>query len=90
MTEAIVVALITVMGSIICQIILSRKTTRERDVADAARQQSIDDQLAQIKTRLDEHNGYAQKFADLSGVINGMALAIAELKKDVEYLRKDR
>lgn len=89
MTEAIVVALITASASIICQVILSRKSSIERDINEAKRQQSIDDQLVAIKTRLDEHNGYAKKFADLSGDIQKMATAIALLQKDVQNLGKD-
>lgn len=89
MTEAIVVALITAGASIICQVILSRKSSIERDITEAKRQQSIDDQLVAIKTRLDEHNGYAKKFADLSGDIQNMATAIALLQKDVQNLGKD-
>ena len=89
MTEAIIVALITAGASIICQVILSRKSSIERDINEAKRQQSIDDQLVAIKTRLDEHNGYAKKFADLTGDIQKMATAIALLQKDVQNLGKD-
>jgi len=89
MTEAIVVALITAGASIICQVILSRKSSIERDINEAKRQQSIDDQLVAIKTRLDEHNGYAKKFADLTVDIQKMATAIALLQKDVQNLGKD-
>ena len=90
MLEAIIVALIPATAAVICQVIMSRKSAKERDTAEAVKEQKLNDELQAIKLRLDEHNGYAKKFADLSDVIQKMSLAITALQKDVEYLRKDR
>jgi len=90
MTEAIVVALITVAGSIIVQLLISKNNAKKQEIADAVRQQRIDDQLDVIRTRLDEHNGYARMFSDMTDSIQNMALTVTELKKDIEYIRKDR
>lgn len=90
MTEAIVVALITVAGSIIVQLLISKNSAKKQEIADAVRQQRIDDQLDVIRGRIDEHNGYAKMFSEVTGSIQEMAIAVAELKKDIEYIRKDR
>lgn len=90
MTEAIIVALITAAGSIICQILISRKSAEKQEIADAVRQQSINDQLDVIRGRLDEHNGYAKMFSEVTGSFQEMAITITEMKKDIEYMRKDR
>ena len=90
MTEAIIIALISAVAAVTGQWILARKATLEREKNQAIRDQKVDDSLEAIKERLDEHNGYAKKFADMSGDIQEMKLSITSLQKDVEYIRKDR
>ena len=80
MTEAIVVAIITAGASVVCQIILSRSAKKQTSVENAKREQRIDDQLATINTKLDIHNGYAEKFTDIQ-------LDIAVIKNDIKNLK---
>ena len=57
------------------------KKSREDEVKDAQREQRQQDQLEEIKQKLDIHNGYAEKLGDIQ-------LDIAGIHKDIEYLRK--
>jgi hypothetical protein len=50
---------------------------------DAVRDARLDDRLAGVEKRLDEHNGYAKKFAEIS-------TDIAVIKNDIKTLYKER
>lgn len=85
MSEPIIIALIAGAFSVIGAIIAARsavdKKSREDDIKDAQREQRQQDQLEEIKHKLDIHNGYAEKLGDIQ-------LDIAGIHKDIEYLRK--
>lgn len=85
MNEAIIIAIIPAIASVIGAFIAARsavdKKTREDDIKDAQREQRQQDQLEEIKHKLDIHNGYAEKLGDIQ-------LDIAGIHKDIEYLRK--
>ena len=83
MTEAIVVAMITGCASVIGQFLIHYKNNKERDVDQAIREDRQNIKLASIENKLDEHNGYAQKFEIIQR-------DIALIKKDIEYLRKGK
>lgn len=64
--------------------------SKKRAVQEARREQEQNDrfdklfeELRQVKIRLDEHNNYAEK-------IGGIRESIIEIKKDIEYIRKDK
>lgn len=85
MTEGVLVAIISVVGSIIGACIAARsavdKKSREDDIKAAQREQRQQDQLEEIKQKLDIHNGYAEKLGEIQ-------LDIAGIHKDIEYLSK--
>lgn len=85
MTEAIGIALIGTLGSIVAAYIAARsaveKKSRDDDIKAAQREQRQADQLEEIKNKLDIHNGYAEKLGEIQ-------LDIAGIHKDIEYLRK--
>ena len=83
MSEAIIVALIAAGASVICQIIISNKTKRENETKQAVKDKEIADRLAHIEEKLDIHNGYADKLGDV-------AISLAKLTKDIEYLKETR
>lgn len=84
----IIVALITGLCAVFGQYLISQKKTRDDEIKDAQREQkqldrldSIDEKFKIVDKKLDEHNGYAEKFASVS-------TSIVEIKKDIEYLKK--
>lgn len=81
MTENILIALIPALAAIVGEIIISKRSAKDRDAKDAARQQKTEDRMEAIEKKLDEHNGYAQKFAET-------AITMAKMQKDIEYLRR--
>lgn len=64
MESSIIVAIITGIFAVVGQWLIARqnkaKTDTERAVKDALMEQRLD----RIEAKLDEHNGYAQKFAE--------------------------
>lgn len=92
MSESVIIATITgvlaVLGSYVGNVAISAKKAREQAIKDAEREQAQRDQLSmileeqkEIKQRLDQHNGYAEKFAQTNS-------AIVAIQKDIEYLKE--
>lgn len=86
-TENIIVALITgilaVIGSVASNIVLISKKSKQDAIKDAERETRQSMRLDSIEKKLDTHNGYAEKFGDIQK-------DIAVVKKDIEYLRKEK
>lgn len=87
LSEAVVIALITgilaVLGSYVSNVAITRKKAREDAIRDAEREVRQAMRLDSIEKKLDIHNGYAEKFGDIQK-------DIAMVKKDIEYLRKEK
>lgn len=90
MADVIIVALITAVSTVVCQLIIYKSSHRDGDVKRAVRQQEIDDKLKSISDRLDEHNGYAKKFVEVSEALNEVKLDIQAMKKDIEFILRGR
>lgn len=87
MVENIVVALITgilaVLGTYVGNVTISRKKTREDAIRDARREQNLADRLDRLEKKVDEHNGWGEKFGEIRK-------DIAIIKTEIEYLRKEQ
>lgn len=81
MSEAVTIALITGVCSVVGQYFISNKKTREDDIKDAQREQRQNDRMEIIEKKLDEHNGYAKKFGQIE-------TDVTKIQKDIEYLKK--
>lgn len=89
MSEAITVALIAALGGIIVQIIIAGASSRAQKAEAAKKEQKIDDRLSNIDEKLDEHNGYAQKFAEVAQSMGEIKTDIAVIKVKMEYIAKE-
>ena len=87
MSDAVIGAIITgilaVIGSYAGNVAITDKRRREDDIKDAQREQRQNDRMEVIEQKLDEHNGYAQKFGAIEK-------SITAIQKDIEYLRKEQ
>lgn len=83
MSDAVIVAIITGACAVIGQWIISRQQTTKRKIDDAVRDAKLDDRLAGVEKRLDEHNNYASKFTEIQ-------TDIAVIKNDIKTLYKER
>lgn len=84
MTEGIIVALITgvfaVIGSVLGQYWISRKARQEDDIKHAVLNERTDNRLSVIEKKLDVHNGYAEKFAEIQ-------VDLAAIRGEIEILK---
>ncbi len=76
----IVVAIVTVFGSIIGNLIANYKTKKERIVSEAVEKKELENRLDRIEEKINQHNGYAEKFTDIFNLVT-------EQGKDIEYIK---
>ena len=81
MSDAIIIALITAGAAVVSNWLIYRKGRKDDEVERAKRDQYLDDQLKVINKKLDEHNGYAQRFEK-------MGIDIAEIKTEIKHLKE--
>lgn len=83
MSDAVIVAIITGVCAVVGQLLISLAQTAKRKVDDAVRDARLDDRLTGVEKRLDTHNSYAEKFADIQ-------TDIAVIKNEIKTLYKER
>lgn len=76
----IIVSIIGAAATIAGAFIAVNKGNREKEIKDAQREQWQKDQFEAINHKLDIHNGYAEKFGDISRTMVAM-------QKDIEFLK---
>lgn len=81
MTEAVIVALIAALGSIIGQALIT-SSARKKDIAERARlDEKTSQRLNTIEKKIDEHNSYADKIGEIK-------IDITEIKTDIKNLKE--
>lgn len=90
MSEAIAAAVIAAGASVICQLIIARNGAKKDGEERAARRQKLDDDIAQLTRRVDEHNSYAALFARQTAALSGLAADIGLMKNDIRYIKEGR
>lgn len=81
MSDVVIVALITGICSVVGQWLIARRQNKDRETAEAVRDARIEDRLQAVEHKLDVHNGYAEKFAEIGA-------DIAVIKNDIKTLYK--
>ena len=81
MSDAVIVAIITGLCAVVGQWLISRQQNEKRKTEEAVREARLEDRLRSVEKKLDEHNGYAEKFARI-----GQDIAV--IKTKVEMLHK--
>ena len=100
----IVIAIIGLIGTIVGAFSSFIISSKKQAIQDAKREQNQADQfdnlfkeITGVKKRLDEHNHYAEKFAENSKYIaiiterqTVINKALEKMQKDIDYLKTDR
>ena len=92
MSDAVITAIIVAVSSIVCQVLINRsnrvkrsveeaKKEKKRAVDEARKDEHLQNRLESIEKKLDEHNGYAKLFNEIS-------TDIAVIKNDIKTLYK--
>lgn len=82
MSEAILVAIIAAGASIIGQWLISRKQSQDKAIAEARRDERLELRLKAVEEKLDVHNGYAERFAEIGQDIAVIKTEIRTLKRE--------
>ena len=81
MSETIIVAVITGACAVFWQWLITRQQTAKRKTDDAVRDARLEDRISALERKIDIHNGYAEKFAEIG-------TDIAVIKNDIKTLYK--
>lgn len=98
MATEVMVAIITGICAIVGQWMITRseskkgdakraKEQEERAVEQAIKETELKAHLDSIEKKLDIHNGYAEKLAQISIHLEEIDKAIIAMQKDIEYIR---
>lgn len=80
MDTAIIVAIITAFATVLSQWLIS-KSQHDKDSA------VLNERLDGIKTRLDVHNGYAEKIGSLASDMAEFKADMREVMTDIKWLK---
>lgn len=83
MSDVVLAALIGAAASIIVNLITASNQRKKRAVEDAKKETKLNMRLDNIESKMDIHNGYAEKF----GVIQ---TDIASIKTAIEFIKEGR
>jgi len=81
MSDVVLAALIGAVASIIVNLINNAREGKKRAVEEAKKETRLEDRLQSIETKLDIHNGYAEKLGDIQ-------IDIAVIKNDIQNLKR--
>lgn len=81
MSDAILVAIIAALGSVIGQWLIARKQNQEKTVAEVKRDERLELRLRAVEEKLDLHNGYAERFSEIGK-------DIAVIKTEIKALQR--
>ena len=70
-------AFISGVGAIIGAVLLHRKTVA-----------LLEYRMGEVEKKLDEHNGYAKKFSEVTAVLSEVKTDIAVIRNDISYLKQ--
>ena len=81
MSDPVLVALITGLCAVVGQWLISRSQNEKRKEDEIERDTRLEMRLQSVERKLDEHNGYASKFASIQ-------TDIAVIKSGLKHLRE--
>ena len=83
MDSSIIVALITGGAAVLGQYLITRANANKEKIDQGKRDQHLDDQLNQLKERVDEHNNYAKLFTTIT-------TDIKLIQQDIKYIKEGK
>ena len=88
MSDTVLAALIGAVSAIIVQLIGAWQQKKKRAIEEAIKEERLENRLKSIETKLDTHNGYAEKLGDIQKDIAEIKTDIAVTKNDIRNLYK--
>lgn len=88
MSDVVLAALIGAVSAIIVQLIGAWQQKKKRAIEDAIKEERLENRLKSIETKLDTHNGYAEKLGSIQTDIADVKTNIAVMQNDIKNLYK--
>ena len=88
MNPTVLSALIGAVSAIIVQLIGAWQQKKKRAIEEAIKEERLENRLKSIETKLDTHNGYAEKLGDIQKDIAEVKTNIAVMQNDIKNLYK--
>lgn len=88
MSEYLIGVIIGAVVSLITVLINNWQQSKKRAVEEAVRETKLDARLTNIETKLDIHNGYAEKLGKISEEMAEINTAIAVMKTKMETFQR--
>lgn len=82
MSDTVLAALIGAIASIVVNLISNASRRKKRVIDEAVKEERLQNRLASIEGKLDEHNGYAKLFSQIT-------TDIAVIKTKIEAMQKN-
>lgn len=73
--------IITAAAAIICQLLINKSNRNRQSIEEAIRDTKLDDKLTVIDHKLEEHNNYASRLAQ-------MEQSILLMQQDIKYIKE--
>ena len=86
MSDVVLAALIGAITSIIVNLITASSQRKKRAIADAVKDERLENRLRNIEGKLDTHNGYAEKLGEIQKDLIEIQTDIAVIKNDIKNL----
>lgn len=90
MSEAVVGAIIVSIGSIIVQLLINVSNRAKEHEQQAVYRANLDNELKQIRTKLDEHNEYGKKFSESAKKYADLETELKLIGQDIKYIKEGR
>ena len=90
MSDAIWGAIIVAVGSIIVQLLINKGNRAKEHEEQAVFRANLDNELKQIRTKLDEHNEYGKKFSESAKKYADLETELRLIGQDIKYIKEGR
>lgn len=81
MSDAVLTALIMAAASVVCQVLINRSNREKRKTDEAVKDANLENRMKNIEAKLNVHNSYADKLAEIQR-------DVAVIKNDIKTLYK--
>lgn len=82
----VLAALIGAVSAIVVNLINNWQASKKRAVEEALKEERLQSRLRSIETKLDTHNGYAEKIGGIQKDINRITTDIAVMSTEIKNL----
>ena len=85
MSDAVLGAIIVAVGSIIVQLLINHNNRAKEHEEQSIYRTNMENELKQIKKKLDEHNEYGKRFSESAKKYADLETELKLIRQDIRY-----